>query len=239
MEDDAVTSELYNGRDPRDVPTYTIREAARYLNIPTTTLHRWVLGHEFADARGKKHKASPVIRLASAKPELTFWNLAEAYVLAAIRRYHEVPLQTVRKALRYVEKELDLDRPLIEKEFLTNGVDLFVEEYGHLINASQKGQLAIKKLLEQTLRRVERDPKGLVARLFPWSRSPDEPKDVEIDPLRAFGRLVIAGTGIPTEIIAERIRAGDTIAHLAEDYRIDRDKIEAAVRWELGPPTAD
>jgi len=176
-----------------------------------------------------------VIPLASGRPPLlSFWNLVEAYVLASLRRGHRVPLQRVRKALRFVERELDTARPLIEQEFLTDGLDLFVEYYGKLINASRAGQTEIRSLLEASLERVERDPKGLAERLFPWARDPGEPREVEIDPRRGFGKLVIAGTGIPTAIVADRLRAGDTLAHLARDYHLKLDQVGAALRWELG-----
>jgi len=108
--------DLYQGRDPRDVPTYGIREAASYMRLPPTTLREWVTG------------PARVIPLAGGRPPLlSFWNLVEAYVLASLRRGHQVPLQRVRKALRFVERELDTARPLIEQEFLTDGLDLFVE----------------------------------------------------------------------------------------------------------------
>jgi uncharacterized protein (DUF433 family) len=215
--------DLYRGRDPRDVPTYGIREAASYMRLPPTTLREWVTG------------AARVIPLGGSRPPLlSFWNLVEAYVLAALRRRHRVPLQRVRKALRFVERELDTARPLIEQEFLTDGLDLFVEYYGKLINASRAGQTEIRSLLEASLERVERDPKGLAERLFPWAREPGEPREVEIDPRRAFGKLVVAGTGIPTAIIADRLRAGDTLAHLAKDYHLKLEQVGAALRWELG-----
>jgi len=215
--------DLYRGRDPRDVPTYGIREAASYMRLPPTTLREWVTG------------AARVIPLAGSRPPLlSFWNLVEAYVLAALRRRHRVPLQRVRKALHFVERELDTERPLIEQEFLTNGLDLFVEYYGKLVNASRAGQTEIRSLLEASLERVERDPKGLAERLFPWTREPGEPREVEIDPRRAFGKLVVAGTGIPTAVIADRLRAGDTLAHLAKDYDLKLDQVGAALRWELG-----
>jgi uncharacterized protein (DUF433 family) len=175
-----------------------------------------------------------VIRLpAGERHLLSFWTLVEAYVLATVRRHHGVPLQRVRKALRYVERELELVRPLIEKEFLTDGLDLFIEEYERLITVTREGQTAMRSLLEASLKRVDRDPKGLATRLFPWSRKPDEPRDVEIDPERAFGRRVIAGTGIPTAIIADRFTAGESAQRLAKDYRVPQDKIDAALRWEL------
>jgi len=33
-----TTKDIYGGRDPRDVPTYSIKDAARFLIIPSTTL---------------------------------------------------------------------------------------------------------------------------------------------------------------------------------------------------------
>jgi uncharacterized protein (DUF433 family) len=164
---------------------------------------------------------------------LSFWNLVEAYVLATIRRHHHVSLQKVRKALRFIESELGLARPLIEEEFLTDGVDLFVDKYGGLINASREGQVAIRELLAASLKRIVRDPKGLADRLFPWVRSPGEPRLVEIDPRRAFGRLVVTGTGIPTEVLAQRFRADESIADLCRDYGLSAGEVEAALRWEL------
>lgn len=218
-------ADLYGGRDPRDVPTYGVVEAARYMRLPPTTLRQWVTG------------SSRVIRLAPGRPPLlSFWNLIEAYVLGGLRRRHRVPLQRVRKALRYVERELDTPRPLIEQQFMTDGLDLFVEEYGRLINASRAGQTAMRSLLEATLERVERDPRGVAQRLFPWAREPSEPREVELDPRRAFGKLVVAGTGIPTAIIADRLRAGDTLAHLADDYGLTMEQVGAALRWELHAP---
>ena len=43
---------------------------------------------------------------------------------------------------------------------------------------------------------------------------------------------IIAGTGIEARIITERYRAGESIAELAQDYRLDAEKIEDAIRCE-------
>jgi uncharacterized protein (DUF433 family) len=221
--------------DPREVPTYTPGEAAAYLCLPPTTIRRWIAGQAYGTKKSGPRRAAPVIEeVAGRPPVLSFWNLVELFVLASIRRRHNIPLQKVRKALRYVRQEFGTARPLAHEDFLTDGVELFIEKCGKLIAASGEGQMAVRKLLEAALKRIERDPNGLAQRLFPWSRQPDEPTEVEIDPRRAFGRLVIVGTGVPTEIIAERLRAGDTVSHLAEDYRLEVRQVEAALRWELG-----
>jgi uncharacterized protein (DUF433 family) len=44
---------------------------------------------------------------------------------------------------------------------------------------------------------------------------------------------VIAGTGIPTAVVAERFQAGETIEEIAKDYRRSISEIQEAIRCEL------
>lgn len=231
--------DIYGGRDPREEPAYTVRETAVYLGLPVSTVRVWTVGQPYRTHHGQKI-ARPLFEPAQCEPvTLSFWNLVEVYVLAGIRRHHGVPLQRVRKALDYVKRHLDLDRPLVQQQFLTDGVDLFIEHYARgLLNASAAGQMALRDLLIGTLRRIEGDPQGLADRVYPWMRTPDEPRAVEINPRLAFGRLVVAGTGIPTEAVAERFRAGESIESLANDYRLKRDQVEMVLRWEQCAATA-
>jgi uncharacterized protein (DUF433 family) len=231
--------DIYGGLDPREVPRYTVGEAAHHLRLPVSTLHQWVRGRSFIATNGRRKTVGPVIHLArGSRPGsdlLTFLNLVEAYVLAGIRRVYYVPLQKVRKAVAYLRQEMDVERPLIDEDFFTDGADLFVERVGALIQVSREGQAAMREILEKSLTRIERDPKGLLLALYPWAHKPDEPKAVEIDPRRAFGKLVISGTGIPTAEVAARMSVGESVDELADDYRLPRDRIEAALRWELRP----
>ena len=219
--------------DPRDQPSYTLKEAALYVALPASTVRAWTMGQLYPTSKEGRKLAPPLLVPArKAPPVLSFWNLVEIYVLASIRREHAVSMPRVRKALSFVETRLNVRRPLISEQFFTDGVDLFVERYSKLMSASADGQLAVRDLLFGALKRIDRDPKGLATRVFPWIDSTSEPRSVEIDPARAFGRLVVAGTGIPTESIAERFRAGDSIGDLAADFRLTQEQIESALRWE-------
>ncbi len=222
--------------DPREMPAYGLAEAARYLRIPSTTLRAWTRGQHYRTSSGDARFFAPVIILPDPdRPLLSFINLVEAHVLDAIRREHEISLQRVRRALRYLERTFDSTHPLADQRFETDGVDLFIEHYGQLVNISQEGQLAIRRFLEAHLRRIERDPRGLVVRLYPFTRKrdPQEPRAVVIDPYVSFGRPILAGTGIPTAIIAERYKAGESVDDLAADYGRGRLEIEEAIRCEL------
>lgn len=203
-----------------------------------STLRVWLRGQDYPTRSGKR-RAQPVVRPAAVDPlSLSFWNLVECSVLATIRKHHEVPLQAVRRALDYVGKELGTKRPLIDQEFSTDGVGLFVERFGKLVDASQKGQLAMREILEAGLTRIERDAEGLAARLFPWRRDPSEARIVAVDPRVAFGQPVLASTRVPVEVIFDRYSAGDSMDHLAEDYRVGRDVIEDLVRKWFGQAAA-
>lgn len=217
--------------DPREQPAYTVSEAAHYLVLPASTVRSWsVGGAEYA----------PLIEAASHSPALlSFLNLAELHVLAAIRRTHLVAMGKVRVALQYLVKHArskrDRIHPLISRKMETDGLDLFVRESGLLVNISVAGQLAMRDVLDQALRRIDRDPTGVPIRLYPFTRAATEnaPTFVVVDPSLSAGRPVIAGTGLATGLIAERYKAGESVHDLARDYERSEGEIEEAIRCEL------
>lgn len=225
-------TELYGGIDPRDIPTYSISDAARYLHIPAGTIRSWTVGRHYKITKGSNF-FKPLIPIRDLKPKLlSFTNLIEVHVLRAIRKHHEIDLDKVRDALDFIEEEFQVSRPLAGERFRTDGVDLFIERYGSLVNASKRGQTEMKDALNAHLERIEPDDTGLAIKLYPFTRSHEEdnPRFVVMDSRIAFGRLVIAGTGIATRVLAERYQAGDSIDYLADDYDCDRLAIEEAIR---------
>ena len=227
--------DLEGGKDPRDLPAYRFVEAARYLRTPRATLRSWVLGRPYRTAGGPSF-FRPVIHLPRPDwPVLSFMNMVEAHILEAIRRHERIPLRKVRAAVAYLERHYHSRHPLAEHQFETDGLDLFIQKAGLLINVSTDGQLAIHDLVVAYLRRIERDSKGLPVRLFPFTRrrERDEPRAVVIDPVASFGRPVLTGTGIATAVLAERFKAGDSVEDLAKDYGRPAIDIQEALRCEL------
>ncbi|MBM3321758.1 MAG: DUF433 domain-containing protein [Candidatus Eisenbacteria bacterium] len=221
--------------DPRSLPSYSIPDAARYLLVPPATVRSWVAGRPYPTQSGVR-RFSPVIAPADSKKLiLSFVNLVEIHVLSAVRKEHNVRLLHVRSAIDYLKRHFASPHPLADQRLASDGVDLFVEKFGQLINISQSGQLGIREFLLAHLKRVEWDARGIPFRLYPFTRAavPEAPKTVMIDPLIAFGRPVLVGTGIPTTVIAERYKAGESIEDLAEDYGRSHQEIQEAIRCEL------
>lgn len=220
-----------------DNPAYGATEAARMLGLPVATLKAWCFGQGYRSPSGSLKRFQPVIRPADSRTRLlSFRNLCELHVLSAIRHTHRIPLPKVRDSVEYLRSRLGSNTPLIDHQFKTNGLDLFVEHASKLINVSKKGQEAMRGDFELALARIERDRSGTPVRLFPFSRTSvadrDQPKTIVIDPRLSFGRPVLSGTAIPTEIIVDRFRAGDSVAEMAGDYGVGEEEIEEALRFE-------
>jgi uncharacterized protein (DUF433 family) len=227
-------TKLYRGSDPRSLPAYGVTEAATYLRIPPATLRSWVAGRTYPRQDGPASFA-PLIRAADAGGRrLSFENLVEAHVLRALRTQHTVPIRAVRPALAYAEREMGIRRLLLSAELLTHAGEIFLEKYGQLINLSRSGQLAMRKVLEAHLRRVERDSSSIPVRLYPFltSGAVDGRQTVVIDSGVAFGQPIVAGHGITTTAIAHRIDAGESVEELAADYGMPAQVIEEAVIFE-------
>jgi uncharacterized protein (DUF433 family) len=197
--------------------------------VPKSTLRAWVAGRTYPTKK-ETRRAEAVIR----PPEpayLSFINLVEAHALAAMRREYLLKLDTIRTAVRYVEKQLRVTHPLARQEFKTDGVELFVEHLGALLNVSREGQRSIREAFGDRLERVEYEA-GFAARLYPWIRpnQKDQPRLVVIDPRRSFGRPVLASSGVPVEAVKERFQGGESFTDLAEDFGVGVDAIEEALR---------
>lgn len=236
------------GTDPRELPLYSPTETSRYLKINLRTLASWIHGRNYRLDDGSSRFWPPVIKLPNPeRPLLSFYNLVEVHVLLAIRRIHNVQFRKVRSALDYLETQFNEEHPLATQDFWTDKFDLFVRKSGDLICASKHGQRVIEEAVKQYLHRIERDIDLAPFRLYPFSREitfltsnakdnprklESMPKDILIDPLVAFGRPTLAETGVATNVIAGRFRAGEPVRNIARDYDVSEAQVKEALKYE-------
>ncbi len=218
-----------------DQPAYRAAEAAAILSLPAATVKAWAFGQHYTPKNGIERKFQALIAAADSKNRLvSFTNLCELHVLAVIRRRHRIDMPKVRRSLRYVSDQLGVSRALVAQDFLTNGIDLFVQK-AELINVSREGQTALRGELEAGLLRIDRDANGGPIRLFPYTRlsaSAEQPRSVALDPRIAFGRPVLLKAGVTTQVINDRFLAGDSFDEMAEDFHVSAADIAEAVRFE-------
>lgn len=225
---------IFGNRDPREVPLYTITQAAHYLGVAPSTVRAWTVGADYPRAHNRTGRFKPLIQLPKGAPaRLTFNNLVEAYVLTTIRRAHKVPLTKVRRAIRNVVSQSGETRPLLTHRFLTDGANLYSEEVGELFEVSSGtgDQVMLRGLIDVGLQRIECGLDGLAARFYPFQRNPNEPRVVCIDPRRSFGKPTVEGTGVTVDIVADLVLAGERPAKVAKEFGITASAVSTAVAW--------
>jgi uncharacterized protein (DUF433 family) len=218
--------------DIYNIPTYSAIDASRYLNIPLPTLRTWLNGRKYKTIEDEKYFFPIIQRPSDTISQLSFTNLVEAHILRVIRTIHNISLDKVRIALDYISERFKTNHPLASKQFSTDGVDLFLEEVGHLVNVSRSGQLAMKEILQRLLTHVEWDENNFATRLYPELDQINGDKILIIDPHISFGKPTIKGTGVPTKTIAQLYDAGDTLEEIAEDYDCNIIQIKQAILFE-------
>ena len=232
-----------NNFELRDIPIYSIPQAAQYLRLRRDMLRHWVVGW-YSQTKTDKHFFEPLIELPqhnnlqllpqSKTRLLSFTNLVEAHVLTAIFKATGFSRKQLSTTLECVNGDLFTPHLYARIEFQVEGIALLFEKFGQQLAASGREKEA-RQILDIYFDRIVRDEAGLPLKLYPFTKVPgaDEPKTVMIDPGISFGRPVLAGTGIPTAMLAERYKAGDSIDELAEDYNCSRLQIEEGIRCEL------
>lgn len=226
--------DLYAGAAPSDVPLYTYPEAAKVLDIPSSTLRAWTIGQYYRHA-GKRLRFEPLIsRPDHDDTRLSFANLLEAFVLRALRVEHGVSLGTIRNALDIAQNELGVDRLLIDRRLRTEAGRLFLDRISELEDLSPHRQFAMREVVMSYLRRIKWRG-GSPLWLSPFPRRPQHRPDEELIGVNAevsFGRPLVARVGVSTEIVALRFDAGEQPAAIIEDYRLTYDEFSEALHFE-------
>lgn len=225
---------LYGGSDPADLPRYTRIEASRATNVPTSTIGLWVHGMPYTSRRGVRRHYAPVVALPDANdPRLSFNNLLEINVLRALREVHEVQLSVVRDAMTNAKRDHGIDRLLIHPNLRTSGGALFLDYYFQLVELSNSKQMAMRALLEHSLRRIEADEALNVLNFFPVPRYMSrDARPILVSPYIAFGSAIIERRGVSTSAIRARVDSGEDKSAILADYDLREEEFEEAIVYE-------
>jgi uncharacterized protein (DUF433 family) len=171
------------------------------------------------------------------QPTISFVGLAEALVLAAVRR-SGVTMQRIRPALRQLQVDIGLDHALASRKLYTDGAELLFD-YGEHHSGTDEGRLArnlvvirndqrvFVEVIESYLRRIEYAVDGYAALI----RVPAyEHAEVVADPTRAFGTPVFERGGVRVDDVLERFWAGEPLGDLSAEFGVPADQLEDVLR---------
>lgn len=170
-------------------------------------------------------------------PSIPFVGVAEALVLAAVRR-SGVPMQRIRPALAAVEREIGVEHALASRKLFTDGAELLFD-YGESRRDSAEGRLALDlvvvrsgqrtfvEVVESYLRRIEyaEDGYARLIRLPAYDRA-----DVVVDPARSFGAPIFERGGARVDDVLHRFWAGESLDDLSEEFGVPVGHVEDVLR---------
>lgn len=205
------------------LPTYTVREAARYAQTRVSTVSGWFnQGHSLGPALPGKTKGQ----------SLSYLQLIEVAFVATFRAAG-VSLQRIRKAREFLSCHFNTDYPFASGKFYTEGrhilfnlqEETFDPEIDRLVMADQSGQICWKPVIGARFDQVEYHG-NLAIRWRPMNRA----SDVIIDPRLAFGAPSVKG--IATWALRGRFEAGEDIDEVADDFGLTLDEVVSALKFE-------
>jgi uncharacterized protein (DUF433 family) len=213
-----------------DRELYDVPLAAEVLRMPSSTLQWWLDGGK---RNGRLYES--VIRPEPTGNKIVTWGeLVEARYLLAYRRDLGVKLASLRKFIADVRQELGVPYPLAhERPWVGEGRQLMfsaqrsseLPEDLWAMWGTESGQILLTAPAESFLERIEFED-GEAVRIHP--AGPASP--IIIDPKIRYGAASVHG--IPTEALAEQVRAGDPIEMVAEDFDLSLDDLIAALDYE-------
>jgi uncharacterized protein (DUF433 family) len=228
--------QLYKGRfnaevDPRDLALYTPADAACYLGINPQTLATWLWGRTYPTTSGEKF-FYPLVEPADQENKLlSFFNLAELHVLAATRYTHKVSFKSVRAAVDTIQRRFPSAHPLISRDFLTDGRDLFLQSVGENENLSHPMQLNFKIIMDMFLEHVIADKHNLISKIFPLIAGQPDDKVISITYGISSSQPVVDGFGVPVWLIHDRFMAGEEPDSIAADFNIPVPRVQRALEY--------
>jgi uncharacterized protein (DUF433 family) len=221
-------------------PLYTVSDAARYAHVARSTLKNWAEGYQVG--RGRKWYP-PLLMLPDEQPfdqtALTFENLIEAALIGHWRR-RRIPLQRIRRAHFLALEELG-DHPFARNKIYVGGMDLFaeadretVDEGGRSFTVlTRAGQHALAPIVAEYLEHIDWQTGEEYAYQY---RPPEGRNIVKLNPEIEFGLPNVRR--IRTETILQRFLAQESVDEIADDFGLDEEEVEQALRYEWALPRA-
>jgi uncharacterized protein (DUF433 family) len=215
----ALMGELYS------LGVYSAADASRYMRLPASTVRWWL-------RRGER------IRRAD-RALVTFDELISLLFVAELRR-RDVGHRDILRAEDDLRERTGHDLPFVYQELWVAGKDVLIPvapDASQFIAANRGGQSTFKdwaqadrvrlpELVQRARGQVEYADKRAVA----WMPEPD----IAVRPGVQFGLTCIAGTRIPTNVLAGAVEAGETPDAVAQLYLIAPEQVHEAVAWERG-----
>ena len=213
---------------------YDISEASRIIRVPRKKLVHWSYGY-----KTKQGKFSdPVFTRdidGDGEKILSFLDLIELHLVSMFRSVG-VSMPTIRAAAATASKMFNTEHPFAVKRFDTDGDTIFatlqsrrVEDVSaaHLVADLARAQMVMEHIASAFFMNLDYDD-DLPLRLWPRGKE----AGIVLDPTRQYGSPIDDETGVPTAVLYQMARGGESIENIADWYDVSVNSVVEAIRFE-------
>ena len=208
---------------------YTAAQAQRLIDVPARTLSRWMLGYRHSGGVSAP-LWSPGVEQHGKVLEMSFADLMEARFVRVFVAAG-VSMHGVRLALERAREIFQVERPFATQRFRTDGRTIFLdlerESSDPALIDLKKFNYTFREVVAPSFKDVEFDA-GRVARWWPRG----ERHGVLVDPARAFGKPIMADSGVPTDALADAYKVAGSYRRVARDFEVAEKTVREAVAFE-------
>jgi uncharacterized protein (DUF433 family) len=195
------------------------------VNVRTAT--RWITGSGAAQHGRLFRTDLPAV---GHRHALSFLDLVDLLVVGRFREAG-VSFQTVRRVYARLGQKLNTLHPFSHHRLLTDGRTIFMETLDPVgddhLEEVLSGQKAMPEILKPYLRQIEyADDTHTASR---WNIAPG----IVLDPLRSFGKPIVASEGTTTFVLARSYFANaENVDLVADLFDVSPDAVRQAVAFE-------
>ncbi len=210
---------------------YSAREAAHIIRVPASTLRRWMFGYH---SKGVAYNGLWQSEIHEAGV-ISFHDLLELKLVHEFRQ-HGLSLAVIHQAARIAREEFDTSYPFARQHFHTDGKRVFLEAAEqvdvHLVDVISKQYVMDKVYRPSFLASIDYSNRGDAERWYPMNDDQHPDKSIVLDPQRAFGKPILAESGVPTRVLYEAYRLDEPLAVIAANYAVTPEDVKQAVLYE-------
>ena len=226
-----------------DSPNYTLAMASRLTKLSKDRVRRWLQGYKYkyevAGGDEVREGRQDALVFGQSTRERTYASFLDLVDMLFVKKFleHNIPLQTIRKALDEARNILRTQH-FATKKFFTDGSNIYLLVYDessgcdNIIALMTGGQYAISKIIVELSHKIEFDDViEYATRWYPLGKN----GRIVIDPRISFGRPTIIGRGIATESIYNwYLGENEKIDSVSNWLNVPPSEVQAAVNFEYG-----
>ena len=212
-------------------PLYSYAQADRLAGVSRSTSSRWVKGYKYLNDEGDRVTQPSMTAGSKGSTEygVSFFDLIGIKAIDGLRQLG-FGTWKIREIIRYCRDELGVDYPLATQRFKTDRRRIYMHAGdGRLLEVlgGQQGAQAWDRVLDPFLKDLDYQ-NDLARRWWPLGKD----ALIMVDPAFGFGSPVIVGSGLRTELVAERAEVGDRPEVIAHDFNLTPEQVESALLFE-------